>query len=487
MSCKYTLVYPSAETELRLKLEDFGDAIVCEGRVFPRETVEHSVNTAPGQCWGNYIDVPAGAFVDGEYSERPVQLCIDDVGQSHTVTIVESLDPLRIRTILHRGVDADGEKEPKVCTLGLCWQFGEDYADVVGLLGSSTELLIPAEYMGLPVRRVCLSDDGLDELETLIISPGVKELSIDFYDSYGLSRLEIPDDICLLSPLDYISNTAWFRSRRPEPVYVAGCYCGTPGGGSGGVRSLTIPEGISSVAAGADFHSYWHSIKTPESLRSIGRLAFATCYCLEELNIAEGLKTIHSEAFYECRRLKSLCLPDSLEMLGDGSFTRATFLQDVSVPNEKFAEPFCAHRIAIRSENGEQIISKSPPIVIPLSDRIVAYPQGSSFTAAGKSYKALSELSHHKLSPTGSEYLDIHGRKIWLFGAIDKYYREGYAAIDDCFHDGLLERWYIKEDDVITQIEYTSDHSILVREGIGILDVPYTIRNMVAHDVFGLT
>ena len=63
MSCKYILNYERDGLCRQLSIEDFGDAIFCEGRVFLRERVSHYINTSPGQCWGEYVDVPAGAFV----------------------------------------------------------------------------------------------------------------------------------------------------------------------------------------------------------------------------------------------------------------------------------------------------------------------------------------------------------------------------------------------------------------------------------------
>lgn len=480
MSCKYRLSYGAGNSERSLELEDFTDAVVCEGRVFLRERMEYSINTAPGQCWGHYIDVPAGAFVDGEKTERAVQLCIDDVGQSHTVTVIDSLSPLHITTTLHVGVEysddtmAAKERTQSRHIASLRCSKNKGCAYVYGFHGAEHTLLIPFEYGGFPVRLVDLRDADLENVETLIISEGIEELAIDFSTAYNLSTLLIPSNIRLRCPLDNISHSPWFRSQRPEPIYIAGCYCGTPGGGSGGVRSLVIPEGITSVAAGADFHSYWHSIKTPASLRSIGHLAFATCHCLEELNISEGLQRIESEAFYECCRLKSLYLPDSLQELGRCCFDRAVFLQDVSVPAEKYADNFLSHRITVRCPEGEKQLSKCPPIVVPLTDRISAYPKGGDFFAMGKKYSGIAQLTSHRLDWEHFTYLDIHGRKTWLI-----------AAYDDGFR-GIVERRYLKEDNIVTQIECLLDGTVLVREGIQILDVPHALRGIAARELFGL-
>lgn len=486
MSIKYVLHYSQNGLEKDYEVEDFTDAIVCEGYVFFRDRIEHPINTAPGQCWGEYVDVSAGSFVDGQLCQRDTTLCIDDVGQSHVVTEIVSLQPLKIQTSLHIGVgypacwedDAKDKVSHHIAKLNLVQ--AEDYLAVGDFCGAEHTLLIPAEFKGSPLRYVDLRSSDLSNVETLIISEGVKELAMDFKTADKLRRLQIPDSIHLLCPLDEISCTPWFRAQRPEPIYISDCYCGTPGGGSGGVRSLCIPEGITSVAAAADFHSYWHSIKTPESLRSIGYLAFATCHCLEDLNLADGIFRIGREAFHTTPRLKSLYLPDSLRFLGPDCFHYPDYLQSVSVPSEELADLFCVHSITIRGKDGDRHISKCPPFVVTLSDRINSFPPRSPFTAAGKEYKSTDELAHHPLEDFGFEYLDVYGRKLWRI-----------AARDDCRYgtDGdklLVERWFFKTDSGITQVEKTVDGTVLVRDDINILDVDYAVRSHAAREVFGL-
>ncbi len=485
MSCKYILHYSRDGLERDLAIEDFGDAIVCEGHVFLRERSEHCINDAPGQCWGEYIDVPAGCFVDGELLDRDFRYCIDDIGQSFVVTTVHSLSPLHISTVRHIGVNTnswsedDTRKRSREIATPLC-VFYDGWAAVNDYCGVEHTLLIPAEYDGCTVRHLDLRSCDLSKLETLIISEGVAELAIDFSTASALRRLVIPEGIRLVAPPDNISCTPWFRARHPEPLYIAGCYCGTPGGGSGGVRSLDIPEGITSVAAGADFHSYWHSIKFPSTMERVGSLAFATCHCLEQLDLGENIFSIGREAFHDCPRLKSLYLPDSLSYLSPKSFSRCFWLQSVSTSSEEFAERFNVHSLTIRGKDGETHLSKCPPFVVTLSDRIHAFPPGSIFIAAGKDYRGLPELALHPLRDFGFDYLDVHGRKIWRI-----------AVRDDCRYgtDGeklLVVRWFIKTDSGVTQIEQTADGSVLVRENISIYDLDYAVRDHAAREVFGL-
>lgn len=473
MYCKYYLNSEEESIGKRLLVEDFGAAFVCEGRVFLRETVRHRINTAPGQCWGEYIEIPGGAFLDGEYLKRPTSVCIDDVGQSYIITEIISTEPLRIKSIRHIGVDFT--EEHREDSAGLIYERKYDRLRIMGCTKGIAELLLPCEINGMTVGRVDLSPADLKDVETLIISEGIEELSIDFSSAKKLRRLVIPTEIQLVRPLDYISETPWFAAQPPEPLYIGDCYCGTPGGGSGGMRCLIIPEGIAYVAAGADFHSYWHSIKTPESLCRIGRLAFATNHCLEELSLGEGLNRMDDGAFYQAERLKNLYLPSALKRLGKDCFKRVPLIESVSLASSELAQRFSPHKLVIRSEDGERCFSKAPPIVIPLTDRIRAYPPKAPFFVAGKSYSSVNELTVHPLPDSPGSFLDVHGREIVSIAVVD-HCRRNEDGDFECVH-----RWFYKEGKCITQIEVVAaDGTTLVREGISRLDVPYVMRSYVS-------
>ena len=476
MSSKYILHHAERDFEI----EDFDDAIVCDGCVFLRERVEHGVTDAPGQCWGEYVEFSAGCFVNGEYMPRSGSLCIDSPGDEYIITDVTSLSPLRLDTRRHVGVE-NSAPDVRRHIAELDVRSIDGGAAVCGFHGSAHSVLIPACIGGQPISRVDLREADMGEVETLIISPDIKELALELFSAPRLRRLQLPEGIRLLCPLNGISSTPWFASQKAEPIYISGCYCGTPGGGSGSpARSLVIPEGIASVAAGADFHCYWHSIKTPESLKHIGRLAFASCYCLEELNLGEGLANIDTGAFHTLPRLKGLYLPSSLRTLGRYCFSRCDYLQSVSIPAEELVSRFPVHSITLRLSDGEKQLSACPPFTVSLCDRISSFPPRSPFTAAGREYESTDCLALHPLADFGFEYLDTHGQRLWRIGARDDVRRgpDGEKL--------LVVRWFIKTAEGVTQIEKTVDGTVLVRENINIIDVDWAVRNTAAREVFGL-
>ena len=62
------------------------------------------------------------------------------------------------------------------------------------------------------------------------------------------------------------------------------------------------------------------SISIPDSVTSIGDLAFYNCTSLRSIHLSNNLKTIGDLAFYNCISLTNIILPSSLESIGDLAF-----------------------------------------------------------------------------------------------------------------------------------------------------------------------
>lgn len=88
------------------------------------------------------------------------------------------------------------------------------------------------------------------------------------------------------------------------------------------------------------------SVILPETLKSIGKMAFFDCSNLESIILSEGLTTIKTEAFCSCRNLKSITFPDSVINIEDHAFASCNNLESINIPSsvrkiEKGAFLFC--------------------------------------------------------------------------------------------------------------------------------------------------
>lgn len=74
------------------------------------------------------------------------------------------------------------------------------------------------------------------------------------------------------------------------------------------------------------------SVRMPNTVRTIGDLAFDQCRYLESVQLSAGLLTIGAHAFRGCEKLKSIELPESLTTIGFGAFDSCTALKEIVIP-----------------------------------------------------------------------------------------------------------------------------------------------------------
>lgn len=87
------------------------------------------------------------------------------------------------------------------------------------------------------------------------------------------------------------------------------------------IRTLNLPRYSASVAAGALANlTELTSVDFPDSMRTIGQIAFGGCVNLRQLDLPEGLELIDSAAFMNCRRLRELTIPNSVNYISECAF-----------------------------------------------------------------------------------------------------------------------------------------------------------------------
>ena len=108
-----------------------------------------------------------------------------------------------------------------------------------------------------------------------------------------------------------------------------------------GVESLRIPDAVTSIGEYA-FRSCsgLGELILPEGLSTIGEYAFANCSALTDLRLPEGVTTLGAHAFDSCSALTSLTLPEGVSSIGESAFANCPELT-VRVYEGSYGETYC--------------------------------------------------------------------------------------------------------------------------------------------------
>ena len=147
-------------------------------------------------------------------------------------------------------------------------------AVITGYRGSASDVVIPAELGGCPVRRI---DDAV------------------FMFNYDLRSIELPDT------LRSIGSSAFGNAYH--------------------LKSIRFPEGFLTIEDNAFWSCFaLESVDLPSTLRSIGECAFDMCWSLASISIPDGVTEIKAYTFLDCGRMESVTLPATLISIGEYAF-----------------------------------------------------------------------------------------------------------------------------------------------------------------------
>lgn len=96
-----------------------------------------------------------------------------------------------------------------------------------------------------------------------------------------------------------------------------------------GCKNSTIPDGVEAIGALAFNNCQIEKIQFPETVKSIGDNAFASCRYLTEVILPEGLDSIAYSAFRDCELLETIEFPTTMKYFGEEAFYNCHNLMNV--------------------------------------------------------------------------------------------------------------------------------------------------------------
>ena len=264
---------------------------------------------------------------------------------------------------------------------------GYYYTPCYGLIGmgtcTDTDIVIPAEYNGLPVCVVRL--DALSESVTSLYFPDSVDL---FFCEYApnfraLTDLRLPHNpdlmIIKLSPSEITPspfvNSAFYQDpdnwedgalymndwllatneTLPTDYTVkAGTYgiagmafldayygASTSTGGNinqsnstgSHVERVTLPDSVKAFQAAFMDCQTLKEVVLPDGILTIGSAAFGYCLGLTEISIPESVTRINYYALWGCGNLTAITIPDSVTIIDDFAFDGCEKLTSIVIPD----------------------------------------------------------------------------------------------------------------------------------------------------------
>lgn len=262
------------------------------------------------------------------------------------------------------GASSDDDASDDVGTEGLVFELSEDetYYIVSGYNGTESDVVIPAEYEGLPVKEIGVMAFEECEILTSIEMPdsivtignyafklcanltsakignSVRTIGGHAFDCCeSLTSIEIPDSVTSigsyvfsgcdeLASMVVSSGNTVYKSvdncliEIDTKTLIAGC------------KNSIIPAdgSVTSIGDLAFYQcSTLTSIEIPDTITEIGNYAFNSCCGLTSVTIGSSVTSIGNQVFYCCENLTSIVIPESVTDTGYYVFGYCTNLTDI--------------------------------------------------------------------------------------------------------------------------------------------------------------
>ena len=102
--------------------------------------------------------------------------------------------------------------------------------------------------------------------------------------------------------------------------------------GCTGLGRIRIPDNVKYIEDYAFEKSGVVEVALPQSLLTLGNMAFFECKSLERIEIYDGISVIRTSTFSGCKSLREIVLPSTLEQISAYAFSDCTSLESIVIP-----------------------------------------------------------------------------------------------------------------------------------------------------------
>lgn len=201
----------------------------------------------------------------------------------------------------------------------------EDGTLSYAFFGEATEIVVPAEFDGKKVTEIHPEAFYYSKktLRSVTLPDSIRTIGADaFKECELLSEINLPDSITM------IGNEAFAYCSSLKHITIPACLIQTSAFAHSGLETVTISEGVETIAASAFFGTNLKEVVLPSSIREIEMSAFQKCESLEKAVLNNGLQHISTYAFSDTS-LKEIVIPSSVSDITEYSFMHCKALEHV--------------------------------------------------------------------------------------------------------------------------------------------------------------
>ncbi len=212
------------------------------------------------------------------------------------------------------GVSDGGEK---VLAMELS---GDGSSYTVTGIGSyeGTDIIIPAEYKGVPIKEI--SERAFrfkSEITSVTIPDTVEVIRESAFAGTSITEIAVPNSVRIIEDYAFYKCEKLERAILPKSIENLGVHlfeeCSK-------LAEVTLPENLTVIPAYMFTRcTLLESVVLPDGVESIGEYAFNVCNSLRHIELPKSIKTVSKSAF-DIARLEEIILPSGIKEIGSNAF-----------------------------------------------------------------------------------------------------------------------------------------------------------------------
>lgn len=214
----------------------------------------------------------------------------------------------------------------------LAMSLSEDgsYYTITGL-GSyeGGDIVIPAEYKGVPIKEIgrwAFRDKR--SITSITIPDSVTAIGESAFKGTAITEITLPSNLTRLDGYAFADCTKLTSIVLPDSLETVG---GNLFSQCNALTVVTLPKNLTEIPERmCEWCTALKEITLPDSARSIGEFAFHHCLALEKVTLPKSLEVICDSAFYKTS-ISEIELPEGLKEIGNYAFTDSK-LKSLTLP-----------------------------------------------------------------------------------------------------------------------------------------------------------